>query len=178
MAGKGSDWPAKPSIAIVGFMAAGKSTIGLLLAQRLGMPFVDTDKAIEEAFASSVAEIFQVHGEPAFREAEREMLARLLADRPRVLALGGGAFLDRKNQGILRMKARTVWLNAPFEIILERLKGSNARPLALNRNEAELRALMAERELHYSKADVRVDIPDADPERVVDLVMRALQGAP
>ena len=158
-------------------MAAGKSTIGSLLAERLGMPFVDTDRAIEQAFASSIAEIFRIHGEPAFREAEREMLASLLAGQPLVLALGGGSFLDHQNQVVLRRKARTVWLNAPFKIIVQRLKGSDARPLALNRSEGEVRALLAERKPHYSKADVRVDIPDADPERVVDLVMKALQGA-
>lgn len=175
---KGADRPNKLSIALVGFMAAGKSTIGSLLAKRLGMPFIDTDKAIEQTFASSVADIFRDRGEPAFRKAEREMLGRLLEGRPLVLALGGGAFLDPQNQAALKETARTVWLDAPLDIILQRLTGSDTRPLASNRSEAELRSLFEERRPHYSRADVRIDIPDADPERVVDLVMKALGQAP
>jgi shikimate kinase len=162
------------SIVLVGFMAAGKSRIGRLLAQRLRIPFVDTDQAIEESYRLSVADIFRERGEAEFREAERALIARLLGDEPRVIALGGGAFADQRNRESLNSGARTIWLDPPFEVILPRLRRSTARPLASSRSEDELRALWNERRQYYAQAQLRIETSDADPARIVDRIIQEL----
>lgn len=158
-------------------MGAGKSKIGRLLAERLGLPFVDSDKAIEESAGLSVAEIFRERGEAAFREAERTLIARLLEEGPRVIALGGGAFVDERNRDALNRRARTVWLDAPFEQILARVKHSANRPLASDRSEAELRALWVERRPHYAEAHIHIGTWVADPARIVERIVAELNAA-
>ena len=162
------------SIVLVGFMAAGKSRIGRLLAERLRLPFVDTDAAIEESYRQSVSEIFRKHGEAEFREAEHALVARLMNEDPKVVALGGGAFVDARNRDALNGGGWTVWLDPPFEIISPRLKRSAARPLASSRSEADLRALWQERRQFYAQAHLRIETSDADPAQIVDRIIREL----
>ena len=158
-------------------MGAGKSKIGRLLAARLNLPFLDTDKAIEEAAGISVADIFRERGEAAFRDAERALIARLLDEEPRVIALGGGAFVDQRNREALNRRARTVWLDAPFEEILPRLRRSATRPLASERSEAELRALWAARRPCYAEAQIHIGTWIADPQRIVERIVAELNAA-
>lgn len=172
-----ADRKARRSIVLVGFMGAGKSKIGRLLAARLDLPFIDTDSAIEQSFGLSVAAIFREHGEAAFREAERALISRLPDEEAQVIALGGGAFVDQGNRDILNRAARTVWLDAPFALIMSRLQRSADRPLAANRNETELRTLWAARRDHYAEAHVRVRTADVDPARTVDRILKALDHA-
>ena len=155
-------------------MAAGKSRVGRVVAERLGLPFVDTDKAIEEQYGSPLAEIFRERGETEFRAAEQQLIARLLAGEAQVIALGGGALVDPVTRAALSRRARTVWLDTPFEIILARLERSHDRPLASNRSAAELKALWQERRPHYAEAQVRIDTSDADPKRIADRIAKAL----
>src|SRR5437868_2356931 len=124
------DRPVERSIVLVGFMAAGKSRIGRLLAQRLNLPFVDTDIRIEEISGIPIAQFFCERGETEFRKMERELILRLLqSEGAQVIALGGGAFVDPQTRDALNRQARTVWLDAPFELVLERLSRSATRPL-------------------------------------------------
>jgi shikimate kinase len=162
---------------LVGFMGAGKSRIGRLLAQRLRLPFVDTDQAIEESYRLSVADIFRERGEAEFRGAERSLIGRLLNEDPKVIALGGGAFVDASNRETLNGGAWTVWLDPPFEIILPRLRRSAARPLASSRSEDELRALWNERRQYYAHAQLRIETSDADPARIVEQIIQELGQA-
>jgi shikimate kinase len=159
---------------LVGFMGAGKSRIGRLLAGRLVLSFVDTDKLIEQSFGCSVADIFRERGEAAFREAERALISRLLGEEARVIALGGGAFVDERNRDALNERACTIWLDPPFELILPRLRASADRPLASSRSETELRALWAERRSHYAQAQVRIHTWDRSPARIADRILAAL----
>jgi shikimate kinase len=162
------------SIVLVGFMAAGKSRIGRLLAQRLRLPFVDTDHAIEESYRLTVADIFRERGEAEFREAERALIARLVSEEPKVIALGGGAFVNPRNRDALNSGAWTVWLDPPFDVILPRLRRSAERPLASSRSEDELRALWNERRQYYAQAQLRIETSDADPARIVDRIIQEL----
>lgn len=155
-------------------MAVGKSRIGRILAERLGLPFVDTDLAVEQAFRMSVADIFQKHGEPAFRRAETDVLKRLATAGRHVIALGGGVFVDDANRGILNRFARTVWIDPPFDLLLPRIRRSSTRPIANSRSDEQLRALWEARRMHYALADVRVEVPDDEPERVADVVLSAV----
>jgi shikimate kinase/3-dehydroquinate synthase len=165
---------ARRSIVILGFMAAGKTTIGKRLAARLGMPFLDTDCEIERAIGCSVAEIFARFGELEFRAAERRLISRLLGGEPRILSVGGGAYLDQEMRQAINAQAMTVWLDPPFELIFERLTRSNDRPLASGRSADELRRLWDERRENYAEAQLRVEISDADPDKTVEIILQAL----
>jgi shikimate kinase len=157
-------------------MAAGKSAIGRLLAERLSLPFADTDKLIEQSFGLSVAEIFDKRGEAAFRDAERTLTSRLVAGERQVIAVGGGLFTDPKNRDLLNRGARTVWLDPPFELILPRLERSAKRPLAANRSEAELRSLWDVRRKDYALARLRIRTGNTNPDQVVDQILSALES--
>jgi shikimate kinase len=163
------------SIVLVGFMAAGKSRIGRLLAKRLNLPFVDSDSRIEELYRRSVAEIFGQLGEAEFRRAEREVISRLLSEEAQVIAVGGGAFIDDEPREALNRQAVTVWLDAPIELVLARLGRSESRPLAANKSEEEIRALWNHRHAHYAQAHLRIATGDRDPERVVDQIIAELR---
>ena len=120
---------ARRTIALVGLMGAGKSTVGRRLADVLGRKFYDSDVEIERAAGLSISDIFSIHGEAEFRRGERKVLARLLDEAPHVLATGGGAYLDPETRSLLREKAVTVWLNADLETIWKRVSRRDTRPL-------------------------------------------------
>ena len=171
------EFSADKSIVLVGFMGAGKSRIGRLLAARLQLPFIDTDTLIEQSYAQSVAEIFRQFGEEEFREAERTLIARLVVEEPKVIALGGGAFVDANNRDALNRRALTVWLDVPLQLILTRLKRSTTRPLASNRSDKEIRALCRDRRQYYAQAHLRVRTHDSQPTRIVDQIIDELVRA-
>ncbi len=164
-------------IVLVGFMGAGKSTVGRLVARRLAYAFEDMDGRIEARSGRTIAAIFRDDGEQAFRALEREE-ARLLGELPRrVVAAGGGAFAQPDTRALLQQKAVTVWLRCDLETALARLPEDGSRPLAVNRG--IMRALLAEREPTYRMADVVVDASGAAEqvaERVLALVRGRLRG--
>src|SRR6201984_2500659 len=116
-------------IVLVGMMGAGKSTIGRRLAARLRLPFVDADSEIEAAAGMTIPEIFEVHGEPHFRDGEARVIARLLESGPAVLATGGGSFMREETRQRVREKAVSIWLKADADIIMRRVKRRADRPL-------------------------------------------------
>lgn len=166
-------------IALLGLRGAGKSTVGPLLAARLGCPFVELDSSIEAATGLQLGEIFQLHGEAYFREAERTVLAQKLAGEPSVLAVGGGIVTDPQSFAMLRTGARTVWLRAAPEDHWQRvLAQGDSRPMADNeRAFADLRRILAERDPLYRLAEVAVDTSAHPVEEVVAAVERALAPA-
>ena len=163
-------------IVLVGFMGSGKSRIGQLLAKRLALRFADSDAEIAKAFGMSIAEIFKTKGEQQFREAERRTIFALLRSGPGVIAIGGGAFVDPETRSVLLQTARTVWLDPPFEVIVDRVSRSTHRPLAVTRNRDELQQLWEERRPSYAKAHFRVETGEDDPERAVDRIVELLGG--
>lgn len=168
------------SIVLIGLMGAGKSAIGKRLAARLGLPFHDSDAAIEAAAGLSVAEIFARHGEAHFRTGERRVIARLLAGSPIVLATGGGAYLDAQTRALVRSCAIAVWLRAPVPVLLRRVAGRSHRPL-LNAGDpaAVLARLSKERAPVYAEADIIIDSSEDPPDMTTDTVATALaQHAP
>ena len=144
-------------IVLVGLMGAGKSTVGRRLAKRLGLPFVDSDVAIEEASGSKTAELFERYGEHDFRDGERRLVARLVEGDVRVIATGGGAFNDPRTRDILNKRAITVWLDAPVEVLAERTSRRNNRPLLKKGDPAEILGRLAdERRGFYAEAQIHV----------------------
>src|SRR5258708_13662418 len=159
---------------MVGFMGVGKTTIGRLLARRLGMPFVNMDREMEKALGLSVAEILARHGQGEFRKMEREMIANQLGRKVQVIAVGGGSYEDAETRAAVNEQATAVWLDPPFELILERVARSSTRPLALGKSSKDLRRLWDERRKSYAEAHVRIVTRDAGPEEAVDRILEAL----
>lgn len=158
-------------------MGAGKSAIGRRLAARLGMPFVDADAEIERAAGCSIEDIFAIHGEPAFRDGERKVIARLLAGPPHVLATGGGAFMDPETRAAIRTAGVSIWLRAELDLLVARVSRRNGRPLLAKGEPREvLRRLMDERDPTYAEADIVVDSVDGPHERTLQAVLRALDA--
>ena len=148
-----------PGIFLVGFMGSGKSTVGRLLAQRLGWEFVDLDAEIEGRYGAPIAEIFEREGEPAFRDLEHEALSeqvRLVRRaKPRVVALGGGAFVADRNRDALATAGVSVFLDCPPEVLWKRVSGEEHRPLARDRN--AFQRLFEQRQPSYLQTDYRVE---------------------
>lgn len=163
------------SIGLVGFMAAGKSTIGRRLAGKLQLPFVDTDLEIEKSTGRTIAAIFQEQGESEFRRIERETIGRILASRPKVISTGGGAFADPEIRDTLRRRATTIWLDSPFEVVAERLSMSDARPLAARKTSQDLRQLWDLRRTFYAQAEIHIETGEAPAEAVVEQILEAIQ---
>jgi shikimate kinase len=166
----------RKTVALVGMMGAGKTSLGRRLAARLEVPFRDADHEIEAAAGLTVAEIFEKFGEPYFRDGERRVIARLLGEPPHVLATGGGAFMDAQTREAMKEKALTVWLNAPVSVLLARVKKRDTRPLLRNGDPKEtLEKLLAVREPFYAQADIVLECKDESHQAPLEQILAVLQ---
>jgi shikimate kinase len=165
------------ALVLVGMMGAGKTSVGRRLASILGMPFRDADVEIETAAGCSINEIFERFGEPAFRAGERKVIARLLREPPHILATGGGAFMDPETRERIRENGISVWLKANVDLLLERVKRKDTRPLLRNTDSrSALIRLMVEREPVYALADITVESDDGPHDTVVRRIVAALEA--
>ena len=165
----------KRSVVLVGMMGAGKSTIGRRLALRLRLPFVDADNEIEAAAGMSIPDIFEVHGEPHFRDGEARVIARLLESGPILLATGGGAFMREETRNRIRDKAISMWLKADADVILRRVKRRADRPLLQNADPAAVIARLIEaRHPFYEQTDILIDSRDVPHDKIVEESVVAL----
>jgi shikimate kinase len=166
----------KRLIVLVGMMGVGKSTVGRRLAARLGLPFVDADTEIEAAHAGmTIPEIFEIHGEPYFRDGEARVIARLLEGGPGLLATGGGAFMREETRRRIREKGISVWLKADTDVILRRVKRRADRPLLQTADPAAtIDRLITEREPIYQHADLTIWSRDVPHEKIVEECLDAL----
>lgn len=163
-------------IVLVGLMGAGKSTVGRRLAKRLGLPFVDSDDAIEDAAGYSAAEMFERFGEADFRDGERRLVARLVDGTVRVIATGGGAYVDPRTRKLLNERAITIWLDVPVPILAERTGRRDTRPLLRNGDrKGTLERLSEERGPAYAEAHIRVAGGQGAHKEVVDSILKALE---
>jgi shikimate kinase len=175
--------PLDRSLALVGLMGAGKSSIGRRLARVLRADFADADDEIEAAAGMGIPDIFAVYGEAEFRNLERRVVARLLERPPMVLALGGGAFVDPATRARVKASARSVWLRADLDTLVARTgRKRGARPLLAGGDPREvLDRLMRERYPIYAEADHAIETategPDAAAWRIVALLRAATEAA-
>ncbi|MBD3335537.1 MAG: shikimate kinase [Candidatus Eisenbacteria bacterium] len=172
-----SAWP-RPNLALVGFMGAGKTTLGRLLADCHGCPFIDLDEMIERHMGLSIPEIFQGPGEAAFRRVEGELLQSACSGEGAVISCGGGTVLAAENRRILRTRCLSIWLRASAETLLGRLirPESPKRPLLPETEPGEtVRRMLAVREPLYRHADITVDTEGMAPEQAVVEILRAIE---
>jgi shikimate kinase len=165
------------TIALVGLMGVGKSSVGRRLANALGVPFRDADSEVEAAAGRSISDIFSELGEAAFREGERRVIARLLDQPPHVLATGGGAFMNPETRTLIKSKAVSVWLKTDLDVLARRVSRKTTRPLIADRDPLEVLTAQAEQRYPlYGEADVVVETGDAPHHTTVDQVIRALSA--
>ncbi len=169
------------SIVLVGLMGAGKSTVGKRLAKRLDLPFVDSDEAIEEASARTISEIFAEFGEASFRDGERRVIARLIEGPPKVIATGGGAFVNDQTRRLILERCVAVWLKADLRILAERVGRRNDRPLLKGKDPLTVLTALAEvRNPCYEQAHLHIVSQPAPHDQAVEQIVTALaawQGA-
>ena len=165
------------NIILVGFMGAGKSTVGRLLARRLGRCFVEADDLIVAREARSISEIFRTEGEERFRQLEAEALEALRLKTADVIATGGGLPCREGRMEALRALGTVVWLAGDLGDLCERARRSGDRPMLAGRTVEELQALYRGREAYYRRAHIVVDTSGLGPDQVVARVLAALRGA-
>ncbi|AAK24970.1 shikimate kinase [Caulobacter vibrioides] len=166
------------TIVLVGLMGVGKSSVGRRLANVLGLPFRDADNEVEAAAGRSISEIFAELGEPAFRDGERRVIARLLDEPPHVLATGGGAFVNAETRALINEKAVSVWLKADVELLARRVSRKDNRPLVRGKDPVKVLTELAEaRYPAYAEAQVHVETGDTPHMVAVEAILTALRQA-
>lgn len=164
-------------IVLVGLMGAGKSTVGRRLAKRLNLPFIDTDTAIADAAGLTAAEVFEKFGEKEFRDGERRLVARLVDGEVRIIATGGGAYVDPQTRELLNQRTITVWLDAPVEVLVDRTGRRDTRPLLKNGDpKGTLERLAEVRGPFYAEAHIRVTSGEGAHHDVVEAIISAVDA--
>lgn len=168
------DQKSKP-IALVGMMGVGKTSIGRRLAQRLQIPFVDADQEIVDAAGLSIPEIFEKFGEEHFRDGERRVIARLFDGKRKIIATGGGAFVNEETRQLMLERATVIWLDADIDTLVERTARKGDRPLLANGDAREILTKLAqERNPLYAQAHVHVKSQTTPHEATLDAILKAL----
>lgn len=163
------------TIVLVGLMGAGKTTVGRRLAKRLDLEFVDSDFEIEKAAQMSVGEIFESFGEEDFRAGERRVISRLMDGPTKVMATGGGAFINAETRALIKQKSVSIWLDASLDVLVDRTGRRDTRPLLqVDNPRGVLEKLLAERSPIYGEADLKVQSCDGPHETVVDAIVEKL----
>ncbi len=169
------DIPFTKTVALIGMMGVGKTTIGRRLAPKLRLPFVDADEEIEKAAGMSVSDLFAAHGEESFRRGEAQVIERLVSGRPVVLATGGGAMTNDATRKLIAERTVSVWLRAGLETILDRATRRNTRPLLKDGDpRATLTRLLREREPFYAEAHIAIDADPGPQSRTISHILEAI----
>jgi len=158
-------------IVLVGMMGAGKTRVGGDLAKLMRLPFIDSDKEIERAADSSVADIFEKHGEAEFRLRERQVLERLLEGKVCVLASGGGSFIQPEIRKLIKNRAISIWLKTDINVLVERISRNNHRPMVRGGDVREkIGQLLVAREPIYIEADITVVTDSQTPQDTARII--------
>ena len=163
-------------VVLVGLMGVGKSTVGRRLARRLGVPFIDSDDEIADAVGLTPAEVFERYGENDYRDGERRLVARLVDGQARVIATGGGAYVEPRTRELLNERAITVWLDAPVDILTERtLRRDTRAELRSGDRKQRLQQFSKDWRKLYEQAHIHVKSGDGAHQQVVDAIVNALE---
>ena len=162
----------KENLVFLGMMGSGKSSIGSLVAKKLGLDFVDVDKEIEKELGLSISKIFETKGEDYFRKFEEKITLKVLKINSTVISLGGGAFINKVIRKEVLKNHISFWLNWDNEILVNRIKNSKKRPLALNSTENELIDLIKKRSNIYSKALYEIKCEKLSKNEIVKKILK------
>jgi shikimate kinase len=166
-------------VTLVGLMGAGKSTIGRRLANRLDLEFVDADHEIEVAAGLTIPEIFERFGEAHFRDGERRVIARLIDGKPRIIATGGGAFMNEQTRTLMLTQSITVWIDADINTLADRVARKDNRPLLQGRDPRIALAELAKvRNPVYALAPIHVTSQPSPHDATVNAILKALPCKP
>lgn len=169
-----ASWGGKP-VVLVGMMGVGKSTIGRRLAVRLNMPFVDVDDEIILSANMDIVDIFEKHGEPHFRDGERKVIERLLDGKQKIIATGGGAFIEEQTRAMILQKSITIWLKADLDVLVNRVKRRDSRPLLKNGDpKTILSGLSKIRDPIYALAQHHISTDTITHDKTVQKIIEAL----
>jgi shikimate kinase len=161
------------NVALIGFMAVGKSAVGRSLAKKLRLRFVDLDQVIEKTAGMKISEIFVQKGEPYFRQLEKKTLAKVLQGEQQVIATGGGVIMDDDSLMLLRDRALLIGLTASVDVLLTRAGSSSKRPLLKEANRKEqVEELLTQRQNRYAQAHVTIDTSELTVDQVVEKIVR------
>ena len=162
-------------ISLIGMMGSGKSTVGSQLANLLNIPFIDSDKLIEDAANLPIPEIFSDYGEEKFRDLEKRVILNQLTQGPMVLATGGGSFLNADSRTAIQKAGVVIWLNANLDVLYSRVQKSKNRPLLQNTNpKATLAKLLDERSKIYKQADIQIESNNDSTNIVIEKIILKL----
>lgn len=165
------------SLVLVGMMGAGKSTVGRSLASQLRVDFVNSDDEIQSAAGMSIPEIFERFGEEYFRDGERRVISRLLEGVPKVIATGGGAFLNEETRQLIKDHCHSVWISADLDTLVTRVSRRNNRPLLVGKDPRKVLSELGEiRNPIYAQADIHVCSDMAPHSNTVGQILKALQS--
>jgi len=162
----------KENLVFLGMMGSGKSSIGLLIAKKLGLDFVDVDREIEKELGLSIKKIFETKGEDYFRKYEERITLKKLKLTSAVISLGGGAFTSRNVRKEVLKRHISFWLDWNDKILLNRIKNSKKRPLAFNSTDNELINLIRKRSNIYSKALYKIKCDDLSKNELVNKILK------
>ena len=163
------------SIVLIGLMGSGKSAIGKMLSERIGVSTSDTDKIIENEVGKKIYQIFNDHGEEYFRTVEEKIIASVLNDTAHVISTGGGSILSPKTRSLVKSKSYSNWVQCDVHIILNRITNDDTRLLLKNRNVLDtLIEKNEERIKFYSQADIHVINENPNLEITIDAIIKNL----
>ncbi|MBT6094193.1 MAG: shikimate kinase [Rhodospirillaceae bacterium] len=172
-----SDNSTQKSIVLIGLMGAGKTTIGRKLAEKMNLPFIDSDDEVVTAAGCSIEDIFELYGETAFRDVETRVISRIMEEGPSVVATGGGAFMNDRTRDAVKAGGTSVWLKADLDILVARTSGRTDRPLLKDLDPRQkLQELMDQRYPVYAEADIAIETGNESADATVARVFDALKG--
>ena len=162
----------KKNLVFLGMMGSGKSSIGYLISKKLNLIFVDVDNLIEEESQISISEIFKTKGEGYFRNLEQKITLKALKGVNKVIALGGGSFINDKIKKEVLINHFSFWLNCDESVLLKRIKGSKKRPLAFQSTDQEIKRLIKERTKIYSEAQFKINCNKLTKTEIVNKIIK------
>ena len=162
----------KKNIALIGMMGSGKSTIGSLLAKKLGGVLIDIDKKIEKIENQKISQIFELKGEAYFRELEFNVTIQSLKDNNKIISLGGGAFMNKELRKIIKQKSKTFWLYWNTDTLIKRINSNDKRPVVKNMNQIEIKKLISERNKIYYFSDFKIICERLKKHEIVDKILQ------
>ena len=163
------------SIVLTGLMGSGKSAIGKMLSEAIGVPLSDTDEIIEKEVGKKIYQIFNESGERYFRQIEEKVVAKTLEESAHIISMGGGSILSSKTRNLIKVKSCSIWIQCDVHIIAKRILNPGNRPLLKNRNILDtLIEKNEDRIKFYSQADIHIKNESPKLELAVDAIIRSL----